>query len=213
MSAPVVAWCARPSIYFLATFDMPAAPGNPLPQAEIGQFTQVTPPGGFEVVASPTEGGELRVSDQGTVTEVVLRGLLKKKFVGQDLRFECRVRPVQSTTGLQLRLLDDSDSGMIDATFGGDGWIRIGGKQVAPYESGATYNVAIDLTDPIAGPEFWAVSITKHDGSIWLDSGPLTLTKQLTVRSIEIVRPAASAAGEFRVDDMQVLSYTLAFGL
>jgi hypothetical protein len=167
----------------------------------------------FTVVPSADEGGELKISDQGTAVDEVLRGSLKKQFVGQELRLQYEIRASQSTTGLHVRLLDDSDSGMIDCGFGGDGWIRIGGKDIAPYEAGSSYAVTLDLLDPLAGPEYWVATVKKSDGTVWLSSGPLSLDKQLTVRSVEIRRPAGSSTGEFRIDDLRVLSYGLAFGL
>ncbi|MHC5209083.1 MAG: hypothetical protein ACYTG2_00010 [Planctomycetota bacterium] len=207
LTVPVAAWFVRPTVYFSASFDLSGSPGNPLPLADVGLFSQATPADGFVV-----EGGKLTVSDQGSPTEAVLTGEFKKQFVGQELRLEFELRPSQSTTALSVRMVDDSDTGMIDVTFGGDGWIRVGGQPVTPYDPGSTYDVAVDLNDPLAGVEYWVATITS-DGSVWQDSGPLQLSKQMTVRSVEVVRPAGSTAGEFRLDDLQALSYKILFGL
>jgi hypothetical protein len=213
LAAPVAAWFVRPTIFFSASFDISGAPGSSLPQAEVGQFEVPTPPEVFQVVTSPTQGGELKISDQGTLVEELLAGQFKKQFVGQELFFGLEIKALQTTTDLVVNLLDDSDSGMIDVSFGGDGMIRIGGKPVAPYVAGTVYDIGMNLHDPIAGAEFWTATVTTSAGSLWTQSGPLLLTGPLTVRSVEIVRPAGSSAGEFRVDDMIALSYKLSFGL
>ena len=108
-----------------------------------------------------------------------------------------------------MRLVDDSDTGMIDAVFGGDGQVRVGGKTVMPYEPETNYNVTIDLYDPLSGAEYWVATFTTGDGSVWQDSGPLLLSNPLTIDLVEIVRPAGSADGEFHIDNVRALSYKL----
>jgi hypothetical protein len=214
LAVPAVAMYVRNTVHFAASFDVPGAPGGGL-QADVGQIAIWAPPTEFVVVPDDKGGGQLSIHDAGTTAPATLVGTFKTNFNGSKLDASCTVRPAQNHTPLRLRFMDETDSGMIDATFGGDGLIQVNGVTVMPYEPGVNYHLQLVVTDPLVGPTTWALLVTALEpgGAVGAAAGPVAgaPSGQLVLKSVQIVRPAGAPAGQFLVDDLKAVSTSFTF--
>lgn len=211
-AVPATALFVRMTVHFAASFDVPSSPNSGL-VADVGQISVVAPATEFIVVPGQDGGGELKVSDGGTVTQATLNGTFKTPFTGHDLTTTWVMGASQTNSPFTVRFVDDSDSGMIDSSFGGDGMIVVGGQQVMPYQPDTPYSVALSLTDPVFGPSLWSVMVTSLDGSaqVGLATGVLPNAGQLKVTAVKLVRPSGASAGQFFVDDLKAVSSSTGF--
>lgn len=207
LAGPATAMFMRWTVHFAASFDVTSAPGGGL-QADVGQISVMAPPTEFIVVPADGGGGELMIVDDGTTAQATLTGTFKTVFGGQQLDASWSMRASQIASPLDIRFVDDSDSGMIDAGFGGDGTIVVGGQHVMPYVPGTSYDCELSLSDPLVGPATWSVLVTADDGSgaVGMASGPLPSAMPLTVKAVKLIRPAGASAGQFIVDDLKAVS-------
>ena len=212
VAVPATAMFVRLTVHFAASFDTTSAPGGGL-QADVGQISVVAPPTEFVVVPTSGGGGELKIHDLGTTTQATLLGTFKTQFKGQQLDATWSMVASQADSQFDVRFVDDSDSGMIDVSFGGDGTIVVGGQSLMPYAPGATYEVELTLYTPLFGTATWSVLVTEAEGTASATaSGVLPSgTPPLAVKSVMLVRPAGAPAGEFFVDDLKAVSSTPSF--
>ncbi|HYN63673.1 MAG TPA: hypothetical protein VES36_03635, partial [Candidatus Limnocylindrales bacterium] len=197
----------RQTIHFLASFDLSGSPGGSL-QAEVGQISVIAPPTEFIVVPADGGGGQLKIHDSGTQVQATLLGTFKTVFKGSKLDTSWSMRASQADSPFVVRLVDDSDSGMIDASFGGNGTIVVGGQEMMPYVAGTTYHFALMVAEPIIGPATWAVLVTAEGpgAPVGTALGLLPSTGPLTVKSVHLIRPAGASSGQFFVDDLKAVS-------
>ena len=210
IAVPATALFVRFTVHFAAGFDVASSPGSGL-QADVGQISVMAPATEFIVVPGDNGGGQLKITDGGTTVQATLLGAFKTPFNGQELNASWVMGASQNNSPFTVRFVDDSDSGMIDAGFGGDGTIVVGGQHVMPYEPGKHYSVALSLTHPLFGPSSWAVVITSLDaGTVGAATGLLPVTGQVCVNAVKLVRPAGASAGQFFVDDVKAVSTSAA---
>lgn len=207
IAVPATAMFVRTTTYFAAVFDVSSAADGGL-QAEIGQISVIGPPTEFVVVPADGGGGELKIHDNGTPVQATLIGTFKTLFTGQQLDSSWTMRASQTNSPFEIRLVDDSDSGMIDASFGGDGTIVVGGQHVMPYVAGTTYEFELALVDPLIGPATWTVLVSAVGGgsTAGTATGLLPDFGPLTVSAVKLIRPAGASAGQFFVDDLKAVS-------
>ena len=212
VAVPATAMFMRVTVHFAASFDTTSAPGGVL-QADVGQISVVAPPTEFVVVPTSGGGGELKIHDLGTTAEATLHGTFKTQFKGQQLDATWSMAASQTHSPFEVRFVDDSDSGMIDVCFDGNGAIVVAGQPLLPYASGASYDVAVTLYTPLFGTATWSVLVTAGDGTASATaSGTLPSgTAPLAVKSVMLVRPANAPAGEFFLDDLKAVSSTPSF--
>ena len=212
VAVPATALFVRTTVHFLASFDVSSSPGGPL-QADVGQIVVIAPP--TEFVVNPTDGGggELSVHDLGTSVQATLLGSFKTPFKGQQLEASWTLRGAQTNSPLDVRFADDSDSGMIDCGFGGDGTIVVGGQHLMPYVAGTDYDFELTIMTPMVGPVTWSVLVTALDGSLAtaVGTGVLPYTSPVTIKSVLVVRPAGAVAGDFYLDDLKAVSSSPSF--
>jgi len=209
LAVPAAAAIFRVTVHFAASFNLSGAPGTGV-LADVGQITVLAPPTEFLVVPADGGGGVLKIHDFGTSVQNSLIGSFKTNFVGQSLEISWSMSASQDLTPFIVRAVDDSDAGMIDAGFGGNGMIVVGGQDVAPYEPGTTYDCVLSLFVPLKGPASWSVLVKAEDGSAAdvTASGPLAYSYPLMVKSIHLVRPAGVPGGQFFLDDLKAVSST-----
>ena len=207
IAVPATAMFVRQTIHFLASFDVSGSPGGSL-QAEVGQISVIAPPTEFIVVPGAGSGGELKIHDLGTQVQATLLGTFKTVFKGSKLDVSWSMRASQTDSPCTVRLVDDSDSGMIDASFGGNGTIVVGGQEIMPYVAGTTYHFALMMAEPIIGPSTWAVLVTAEGPGVPVGTavGLLPSAGALTVKAFQLIRPAGASAGQFFVDDLKAVS-------
>ena len=207
VAVPATAMVFRQTLHFAASFDASSAPGGGV-QADVGQILVVAPPTEFVVIATNGGGGELKVHDAGTTTQATLLGTFKTKFKGSQLDATWSMRSSQTNSPFEVRFVDDSDSGMIDCGFDGNGMIVVGGEALMPYVAGVDYDVQITITTPLMGPVTWAAVVTALDATeaVAVGAGVLPYTGQTTIKAVMLVRPAGAVAGDFFVDDLQAVS-------
>jgi hypothetical protein len=211
LGVPATAMFVRLMVHFAASFDVTGAPGGGL-QADVGQISVVAPPTEFVVVPTTGGGGELKIHDGGTTVEATLVGTFKTLFKGQQLDATWSMGASQADSPFDVRFVDDSDSGMIDVGFGGNGSIVVGGQPVMPYTPGTDYEVELTLYTPLFGSATWSVLVTEAGGTISATAtGSLPSATQYGIKSVHLVRPAGAPAGDFVVDDLKVVSSTPSF--
>jgi hypothetical protein len=201
---PAVALGGRITTHFLATFDLPGAPGEPPPLAADSGVISVSGMG-FSVVPAVGGGGALLAQGTGLPMDVKLHGLFSKDFKGAELVVSWTITPNQTTSDLTLRCAEDNDGEIIDANWGGDGVVLIDGVPVGNYDEGQTSACTLTLRDNSIGPDLWIFTMTKAGGVPLTSSGPLTLAKPLSVCAIDVILPAGSM-GSFVLDDLQAIS-------
>lgn len=211
VGVPATAMVVRLNVHFLASFDVTSAPGGGL-QAEVGQISVVAPPTEFVVVPTSGGGGELKIHDGGTTAVATLVGTFKTLFKGQQLDATWSMGASQANSQFDVRFVDDSDSGMIDVGFGGNGSIVVGGQPLMPYTPDADYEVELTLYTPLFGAATWSVAVTEVGGTAAATAtGNLPSGTQYGIKSVHLVRPAGAPAGDFVVDDLKVVSSTPSF--
>ena len=210
LAVPATAMYVRLTVHFAASFDVTGAPGGSL-QADVGQITVVAPPTEFVVV--PTSGGGLlKVFDSGTVMPATLVGTFKTQFKGQQLDATWSMGASQANSQFDVRFVDDSDSGMIDVGFGGNGTIVVDGESIMPYTPGTDYEVELSMYTPLFGQATWSVHVTSADGlASATATGVLPVSQPVGVKTLVLERPAGALAGEFHIDDIKVVSSTPSF--
>jgi len=212
VAVPATAMFVRLTVHFAASFDTTSAPGGGL-QADVGQISVIAPPTEFVVVPTSGGGGELKIHDGGTTSEATLLGTFKTQFKGQQLDATWSMGASQTNSPFDVRFVDDSDSGMIDVSFGGNGTIVVGGESLMPYAPDTTYEVELTLYTPLFGTATWSVLVTSADGTASATASGLlpAITQPFGIKSVMLVRPAGAPAGEFFVDDFKVVSSTPSF--
>ncbi len=208
LAGPVTALVQRLTVHFFATFDMPSAPSNSI-SAEIGQFNPATPAPTFSVTQV---GGQskLKVSDAGTAADVDLKGIFLTTFTGLHLSVTHTIQPMQLDSSIIFQLEDSSDQGILDCTWGGGG-VSVNGAAPLPFQAGVVYDVTMRIdSSPVTGTT-WTLEI--RDGGLLkgLSSGLLTPSQALSIKALDIIRPAGQPGGTFFVDQIKVVSYDLGF--
>ncbi|MGQ0551627.1 MAG: hypothetical protein ACT4PU_00230 [Planctomycetota bacterium] len=206
MAVPAAALMARLTVYFAATFNTSGSPGASGIPAEIGQFGQAQPVSEFVLVADPSGGSQLSVSDAGTSAEASMTAAFKKPFKGSYLENSFYFTALQSDTSFVVSALDDSDTGMIDLEFGDDGDVLIDGVSVAEYEAGVEYFVRLVLVNPFMGPSTWVLRLNWGVQESVMVSGPMQSSAWSTIGALKLVRPAGSTPGSFLIDDLRAVS-------
>ena len=201
---PAVALGGRITVHFLATFDLPGAPGEPPPLAADSGVISVSGMG-FSVVPAAGGGGALLVQGAGLPMDVKLHGAFSKDFKGPELVVSWTIKPNQTDSALTLRCAEDNDGEIIDANWGGDGVVLVNDVPVGNYDEGQASACTLTLRDNSIGPDLWIFTMTKVGGVPVTSSGPLTLAKPLAVCALDIIVPAGST-GSFVLDDLQALS-------
>ena len=212
VAVPATAMFVRTTVHFAASFDVSSAPGGSV-QADVGQIVLLAPPTEFIVVPTSGGGGELKIDDSGTLAQATLLGTFKTPFKGQQLDATWTMRAGQENSQLDVRFVDDSDSGMIDCGFGGDGTIVIGGQHLMSYVAGVDYDVELTINAPMVGPVTWTALVTALDGSqaVGVGAGVLPYTGPVTIKAVLLVRPAGALAGDFWLDDLKAVSSSPSF--
>jgi hypothetical protein len=212
VTVPAAAMFVRTTVHYAASFDVSSAPGGSI-QADVGQIVVIAPP--TEFVVNPTDGGggELKIHDSGTTVQAALVGTFKTNFKGPQFDATWSMRSGQTNSPCDVRFVDDSDSGMIDCGFGGDGWIVAGGQHLMPYVAGTDYDFELSIIAPMVGPVTWTAVVTALDGSqaAAVGVGVLPYTSPVTIKAVMVVRPAGAVAGDFYVDDLKAVSSTPSF--
>jgi hypothetical protein len=213
VAVPATAMFVRTTVHFAASFDVSSAPGGGSVQADVGQIVLLAPPTEFNVTPTSGGGGELNIHDSGTLSQATLVGTFKTNFKGQQLDATWTMRSGQTTSQFDVRFVDDSDSGMIDCGFGGDGTIVVGGQHLMPYVAGVDYDFALTINSPMVGPVTWTVLVTALDGSQATAAGlgVLPYTSPVTIKAVMLVRPAGAPAGDFWVDELKAVSSSPSF--
>jgi hypothetical protein len=201
---PAVALAGRITVHFLATFDLPGAPGEPPPLAADSGVISVSGMG-FSVVPAVGGGGALLAQGGGLPMDVKLHGAFSKDFKGAELVVSWTITPNQTTSDLTLRCAEDNDGEIIDANWGGGGVVLVDDVPVANYDEGQSSACTLTLRDNTIGPDMWIFTMTKAGGVPVTSSGPLTLAKPLAVCAIDVIVPAGST-GSFVLDDIQATS-------
>jgi hypothetical protein len=210
VAVPATAMFVRITVHFAASFDVSGSPGGGL-QAEVGQISVEAPPSEFVVVPTAGGGGELKVDDSGSLVEATLVGTFKTQFKGQQLEATWSMGASQTNSPLDVRFTDDSDSGMIDLGFGGNGSILVGGQPLMPYQPDTDYECEVTVNDPLVGPPTWSVIVTSADGTASATATGTLPDEPVVVKAVMIVRPAGAPAGQFSVDDLKAVSSSPSF--
>jgi len=209
MALPATAYLQRLTVFFEAGFDGSSAPGTGMLPADVGQFSVVAQPGEFTVVAGKG-GGELKIDDNGTTAAAVLEAQFKKLFKGQELDFEWTVQALQADATLIVSAQDAGDTGLIDCSMDDDGTLDVDGIDTGfVYQPGSTYQMRLNLKDPLAGSGSWNLEVKADGQLLFQTSGPFNPSSDFTAKSMKFTRPANDHAGKFLVDDIRVstLSY------
>ena len=201
---PAVALAGRVTVHFLATFDLPGAPGEPPPLAADSGVISVSGMG-FTVVPAVGGGGSLMAQGSGLPMDIELHGAFSKDFKGSELVVSWTIKPNQTTEALTLRCAEDNDGEIIDSTWGGDGSVSVGGIACGNYDEGQLTACTLTLRDNSIGPDLWIFTMTKAGGVPVTTTGPLTLAKPLAVCAVDVILPAGSK-GSFVLDDIQATS-------
>jgi hypothetical protein len=204
LALPALAVFGRISVYFLATFDLPSAPGEPPPLAADSGLITVTGPG-FSVVPGVGGGGVLKAEGLGLPTASKLHGTFTKGFKGSEIVIDWTITAGQSDSEFSLYCLEENDGEIIDVEFGGDGFVDVDDTPVGGYDEGEARTCSLTLRDNSMGADTWIFTMTGDSGVPVTSSGVLTLTKPLNVLAIDLVLPAGST-GTFLVDDLQATS-------
>jgi len=202
LSAPAV--FGRISVYFLATFDLPSAPGEPPPLAADSGVISVNGPG-FSVVPSALGGGVLQAQGTGLPVDSKLHGEFSKTFKGTEIVIDWNITPGQTCSAFVLSCAEESDGEIIDVGWGGDGLVDVDDVPVDSYDEGQSCACNLTLRDNSIGADVWIFTMTPAGGSPVTKSGPLKLLKPLNVCAIDLILPAGST-GTFLVDDLQATS-------
>lgn len=207
LALPTAAAWNRITTYFFADFDQKAGPGQQVPPLMAEQGTiATTGPASFAVVPVSTGGGALQVTSSGQAgADSTLTATFDKPFNGAELQIGFVVTPGISCGSVCVRAMEDTDGEVIDASWGGDGGVYVGGIPVGTWETGSSTACNLTLRDNMAGPDTWVMVMTKPGLPPVTTTGVLVLTKPLTVKALQILVPA-SAAGTMQFDDLQALS-------
>jgi hypothetical protein len=201
-AAGAAEYMQRLTVLFYASFDIASAPSGTI-SAEIGQFNPSTPPPTFTLVPA-SSGNQLLVSDGGTQVETELHGLFKKTFDGTVLIATYRFQALQYDSGLVVQLEDSSDQGILDCNWDG-GTVTVNGAQTGlHYDALSAYDVSTRLTKPPVGPVAWTLELRENGVLTGVAAGLLAPSAPLTIKSINVIRPAGEPAGTFFVDEMKV---------
>ncbi len=208
LAVAVPAMWARVTVYFGANFDQKGAPGQQAPLvADPGTFSASGP--GFNVVPTSSEGGALLIEGLGLTSESVLTGTFEKIFKGSELQIDFTATVGSAGSNFSLRAIEDTDGEIIDLGWDGNGFVDVDGLPGGSYAAGAPSSYSLTLRDVSIGSDLWVLTITPASGVPVTQSGPLVLSKPLSVKAIKFVIPAGTL-GTMLVDDVQVASVSFA---
>jgi len=212
LALPAAALWMRLTVHFLATFNQTGSPGGQPPlAADSGAISTIGP--GFSVTPVAGGGGALLVEGSGLPIDSQLTATFDTVFKGgNELVLTWKITPGQGSgsSSCTVGAVEENDSEIIDVTWGGGGFVDVGGQTLAAYSEGVEYDCKLTLKDVMIGLDTWTLAIDGSDGSEFTASGPLLLAKALVVEAIKITLPAGSA-GSFVFDDIQAASSSMTF--